>query len=106
MIFIMEVFGVRPPVAAFIGVGIRKLRQVAALQKDYFPNRNDSSNIGSSPFSPTSSTLVSSGASEVVSISSVTPVLPPDGGGRKTTRPQILTSPFAVFRDMPSKRNS
>src|SRR5881394_3665088 len=76
------------------------------ISNNYFPKRNDSSIIGSSPLTPTSLTLFTSGASDVVSISNVTPSFPPLTGGRNITRPQILISPLAVLRDALSNRNS
>src|SRR5229473_4805329 len=77
------------------------------MENDYFfPKRNDSRIIGSSPFTPTSSMDLSSGAKEVVIRTSVTPFFPPSVGGRKMTRPQIFRSPLALLRDMLSKRNS
>src|SRR6266404_4008300 len=69
-------------------------------------NLKDCRIVRVSPFSPTSFTLFSSGAIEVVSIRRVTPFFPSSAGGKRIVRPQIRMSPCGVFLDMPSNRNS
>src|SRR5215210_3670267 len=72
----------------------------------FLPNLNESSMIGASPFTPTSSTEDNSPARDVPHIVKVAPVVSPSVPvGRNTTRPHSLTSPRSVPFERPSHLN-